>query len=82
MTVRIDANEKNLSLQVDGYIYQEYAQCLCAMVYSHAERGVKNMEIEIDATYYINQQGQRCLDEMKQLLEQRGLRVHMNRRQP
>jgi len=49
------------------------------MVYLHAERGVKNIEIEIDAIYYINQKGQHCLDEMKQLLEQLGLCVHMNK---
>jgi hypothetical protein len=75
VTVKIDADEEKVDLRVDGDIYQEHAECLRDMALSHARRGIKNMDIELCHTYYINSKGRQCLWEMKKYLEDQGVLV-------
>lgn len=78
MTIKINANEKQLGLLIVGDIYQEHAECLCDMIFSHAKRGIRIMDIQLFHTYYINGKGKQCLLEMKKTLESQGVMVTLH----
>lgn len=75
MTVQIEADENYVDVSVDGDIYQDCAECLQAMLYTQAKRGVKKIAVSFSHVYYINSHSQKCLNEMKYALESQGIAV-------
>ena len=47
MKIKVDGDDNELHLQVNGDIYKEHAECLCDMAFGHAQRGVKKVDIQI-----------------------------------
>ena len=43
MKIKVDGDDNELHLQVNGDIYKEHAECLCDMAFGHAQRGVKKL---------------------------------------
>jgi len=75
MTVQIDWREQRVNLHVHGDIYEEQAECLCDMAYSHVRRGIKQLDIKLGATYYISGKGQRCLEQLQDTMARQGVQV-------
>jgi hypothetical protein len=73
MTVRMDCNEKGANFYITGDIYDEHAECLCGMINSYVGRGVKELAMTLYASYYISQEGQRCLLKLKDTLGNEGV---------
>lgn len=82
MTVEMDCNEEEVSLQVEGDIYDEHAQCLCDMVNCQVWRGMKEVNIELCSTCYISKNGQMCFKKMNAMLAEQGVRVSFNSQFP
>lgn len=79
MTVQMDCDEKCVSFHIEGDIYDEHAECLCDMVNSQVRRGIKDLEIQLCATYYISRRGQQCLQGLKDTLGNQGVCLVFNR---
>ena len=75
MKIKVDGDDNELHLQVNGDIYKEHAECLCDMAFGHAQRGVKKGDIQIFKSCYINSKGHKYLCEMKTFLEKQGVEV-------
>lgn len=75
MKIKVDGDDNELHLQVNGDIYKEHAECLCDMAFGHAQRGVKKVDIQICKSCYINSKGHKYLCEMKTFLEKQGVEV-------
>jgi len=73
MTVKMDCDEQGVCFQIEGDIYEEHAECLCSMVNSQVQRGIKELEIQLFATYYISSRGQQCLQGLKDMLGNQGI---------
>jgi len=73
MTVKMDCDEQGVCFQIEGDIYDEHAECLCGMVNSQVRRGIKDLEIQLSATYYISSRGQQCLQGLKEMLGNQGI---------
>lgn len=79
MTVQIKCNEKCVSFHIKGDIYDEHAECLRDMVNSQVRRGIKDLEIQLCSTYYISQNGQQCLQGLKERLGCQGVCLTFNK---
>lgn len=75
MTVQMDCNDEEVSLQVEGDIYDEHAQCLRDMVNCQVWRGMKKISIELCATCYVSKNGEMCLKKMNEILGKKGIEV-------
>ena len=80
MTVQMDYDEKCASFYIEGDIYDEHAECLCDMINSYVQRGIKDLDIKICDTYYISGKGQQCLQHLKDTLGDRGVWLSFNGR--
>lgn len=75
MTVQMDCNQEELSLQVEGDIYDEHAQCLRDMVNCQVWRGMKEVNIQFCDNCYISKNGQICLKKMNDILAEKGIKI-------
>jgi len=74
----MDSDEQCVSFQIEGDIYDEHAECLCDMINSQVRRGIKDLEIQLSATYYISTRGQQCLQGLKNMLGSQGVCLSFN----
>lgn len=73
MTVQIDWHEQGVKLHVHGDIYEEQAACLRDIVQAHVRRGIKEVDVELCATYYISRKGRQYL----RGLQRQGIQVSL-----